>query len=128
MLRVTVDTNVIISALNFPGNSARILEMAENGTILLSVSDDILSEVERVLLRPQFGWTQEQIDSAILDLSGFTEHVRPTQRIAFQATPCPHCRRPYRAFTAHHTPLYPVRKAACYSKRSAYLGNLTGRP
>jgi uncharacterized protein len=55
--------------------------MAENGTILLSVSDDILSEVERILLRPKFGWTQEQIDTAILDLSGFTEHVRPTQRI-----------------------------------------------
>lgn len=55
--------------------------MAENGTILLAVSDDILSEVERVLLRPKFGWTQEQIDLAILDLSGFTEHVRPTQRI-----------------------------------------------
>jgi uncharacterized protein len=81
VLRVTVDTNVIISALNFPGNPARIIEMAENGTILLSVSEDILSEVERVLLRPKFGWTQEQIDTAILDLSGFTEHVRPTQRI-----------------------------------------------
>jgi putative PIN family toxin of toxin-antitoxin system len=62
VLRVTVDTNVIISALNFPGNPARILEMAENGTILLSVSDDILSEVERVLLRPKFGWTREEID------------------------------------------------------------------
>jgi uncharacterized protein len=81
VLRITIDTNIIISALNFSGNPARILDMAEAGDIRLAISDDILSEVERVLLRPKFGWSQERIDTAILDLSGFTEHVRPTQRI-----------------------------------------------
>jgi uncharacterized protein len=55
VLRVTCDTNVIISALNFPGNPARILDMAEAGTIRLAVSDAILNEVERVLRRPKFG-------------------------------------------------------------------------
>ena len=81
MLRITADTNIIISALNFSGNPARILDMAEAGDIRLAISDDILSEVERVLLRPKFGWTQERIDAAVLDISGFIEHVEPTQRI-----------------------------------------------
>ena len=81
MPRVTADTNVIISALNFSGNPARILDMAEEGSIRLVVSDDILDEVERVLRRPKFGWPQERIDDAIRQISGFTEHVQPTQRI-----------------------------------------------
>lgn len=81
MLRVTCDTNVIISALNFSGNPARILDMAADGAIRLAVSDDILSEVERVLRRPKFGWPQERIDNAIREISVFTEHVEPKQRI-----------------------------------------------
>lgn len=81
MLRVTADTNIIISALNFPGNPARILDMAEAGEIRLSVSDDILTEVERVLQRPKFGWTRKQIDDAIREFLTFTEHVEPKQRI-----------------------------------------------
>ena len=48
MLRVTADTNVIISGLNFSGNPRHVLEMAEDGAIHLAVSDAILDEVERV--------------------------------------------------------------------------------
>ena len=81
MLRVTADTNVIISALNFPGNPSRILDMAANGAIRLAVSDDILNEIERVLRRPKFGWPQEQIDDAIRRLGVFAEHVEPKQRV-----------------------------------------------
>jgi putative PIN family toxin of toxin-antitoxin system len=81
VLRITADTNVIISALNFSGNPARILDMAEAGEIRLAISDDILNEVERVLQRPKFGWTQEQVDGAIRGLSAFAEHVEPKQRI-----------------------------------------------
>jgi putative PIN family toxin of toxin-antitoxin system len=81
VLRITADTNVIISALNFSGNPARILDMAEAGEIRLAISNDILNEVERVLQRPKFAWTQEQVDGAIRGLSAFAEHVEPKQRI-----------------------------------------------
>jgi putative PIN family toxin of toxin-antitoxin system len=81
VLRITADTNVIISALNFSGNSARILDMVEAGEIRLAISNDILNEVERVLQRPKFGWTQEQVDGAIRGLSAFAEHVEPKQCI-----------------------------------------------
>jgi putative PIN family toxin of toxin-antitoxin system len=81
VLRVTVDTNIIISALNFSGSPLRILEMAAEGAIRLAVSDNILNEVERVLRRPKFGWSQERIDAAVRQISGFAEHVEPKQRI-----------------------------------------------
>jgi putative PIN family toxin of toxin-antitoxin system len=80
VLCVTSDTNVIVSALNFPGNPSRILDLAEAGEIRLAVSDDILNEVRRVLLRPKFGWTQDRVDAAIRQIAGFAEHVEPKQR------------------------------------------------
>ena len=81
MLRVTADTNVIISGLNFSGNPRHVLEMAEDGAIHLAVSDAILDEVERVLRRDKFGWPKEEIDKAIRQITRFTEHVEPKQRI-----------------------------------------------
>jgi predicted nucleic acid-binding protein len=75
VLCVTSDTNVIVSALNFPGNSSRILDLAEAGEIRLAVSDDILNEVKRVLLRPKFGWSQDRVDAAIRQIAGFAEHA-----------------------------------------------------
>ena len=79
MLRVTADTNVIISGLNFSGNPRHVLEMAEDGAIHLAVA--ILDEIERVLRRDKFGWPEEEIDKAIRQITRFTEHVEPKQRI-----------------------------------------------
>ena len=81
MLRVTADTNVIISGLNFSGNPRHVLEMAEDGAIHLAVSDAILDEVERVLRRDKFGWPEVEIDKAVRQITRFTEHVEPKQRI-----------------------------------------------
>jgi putative PIN family toxin of toxin-antitoxin system len=79
VLRITADTNVIVSA--FPGKSFAHLDLAEAGEIRLAVSDDILNEVSRVLLRPKFGWSQDRVDAAIRQIAGFAEHVEPEQRI-----------------------------------------------
>ena len=81
MLRVTADTNVFISGLNFRGNPRRVLEMAEEGQIHLAVSDDILEEIDRVLRREKFGWPDAEILRALTQISRFTEHVEPKQRI-----------------------------------------------
>ncbi len=55
--------------------------MAEDGAIHLAVSDAILDEVERVLRRDKFGWPEGEIDKAIRQITRFTEHVEPKQRI-----------------------------------------------
>jgi uncharacterized protein len=81
VLRVTADTNIFISGLNFAGAPRQILNLAESGAIHLAVSDDILDEVTRVLRREKFGWPEEEIDRALAQISRFAEHVEPKQRI-----------------------------------------------
>jgi putative PIN family toxin of toxin-antitoxin system len=81
VLRVTCDTNIYISGLNFSGNPRRVLDMAEEGMIHLSVSDNILNEIEEVLRRPKFGWPEAEIGRALKEIARFTEHVEPTQRV-----------------------------------------------
>jgi putative PIN family toxin of toxin-antitoxin system len=81
VLRVTADTNVIISGLNFSGNPRRILNLAEAGVIHLAVCDAILDEVASVLPREKFGWPEAEIEWALNQISRFAEHVESKQRI-----------------------------------------------
>jgi uncharacterized protein len=81
VLRVTADTNIFISGLNFAGLPRQILNLAESGAILLAVSDEILDEVTRVLRREKFGWPEVEIDRAVTQITRFTEHVESKQRI-----------------------------------------------
>lgn len=57
MIRVTADSNIYISALHFGGAPDKFLDLARTGVIHLSISDDILAEVTRVL-RDKFGWSK----------------------------------------------------------------------
>lgn len=58
-MRVVLDTNVIISGLNFPGNEWTVLELALRGWFELVLSWFILGEVDGVLTR-KYGWDHEQ--------------------------------------------------------------------
>jgi len=55
VLRVTLDTNIYVSALEFGGVGARLLGMARAGMIGIDVSDAILDELVTVL-RDDFAW------------------------------------------------------------------------
>ena len=80
MIRVTADSNIYISALNFGGTPDRLIELARIGVIQLAVSPAITEEVSRVL-RDKFGWEEEEIALALAQISGFTERVEPDSRI-----------------------------------------------
>jgi uncharacterized protein len=82
MHRITADTNVIISALNFPGKPRRVLNLAEEGVISLALSRPILDEVARVLRRPKFGWPEDQIVRALDQISRFAEHAAPRRALS----------------------------------------------
>ena len=49
MQRVTLGTNIYVSALNFGGAPAHLLGMAKEGTIRIDISDAIMAELVRVL-------------------------------------------------------------------------------
>jgi uncharacterized protein len=80
VLRVTLDTNIYVSGLNYRGNPYRTLELAREGKILVAVSDEILDEVERVL-QEKFHWPHRRAQQARRDIRDFAEHVTPSSHL-----------------------------------------------
>ena len=75
-MRVVLDTNVIVSGLNFPGNERMVLELALRGRFQLFLSWFILGEVSGVLTR-KFGWDQERAVRAISALQSAATTIEP---------------------------------------------------
>jgi len=81
LLRVTADTNILISGLNFRGGKPfQFLELAREGKIDLTVSGAILDEMADVLAR-KFDFTPEEIADARKRIAGMARTVRPAVQI-----------------------------------------------
>ncbi|MYC93984.1 MAG: putative toxin-antitoxin system toxin component, PIN family [Caldilineaceae bacterium SB0661_bin_32] len=78
-MRVVLDTNVIISGLNFRGNERLVLELARRGRFELYLSLFILQEAAGVLTR-KFGWSEERSTQVLRMLQSTAVVVEP-QRI-----------------------------------------------
>ena len=79
---VVLDTNVLISALAFPGSKPdQILARARRGELDLYVSPAILSEPERVL-RDKFRLSKQEVASRVRAIRRMAHLVHPTERIA----------------------------------------------
>ena len=77
-MRVVLDTNVIVSGLNFPGNERLVLELALRGRFELYLSPFILEEVEGVL-GGKFGWENGRLSQALKVLEDAATIVEPQQ-------------------------------------------------
>ena len=55
MYRITLDSNIYVSALNFGGAPIRVLGMARAGIVQIDISSAILNETFGVL-RDKFHW------------------------------------------------------------------------
>ena len=75
-MRVVLDTNVIVSGLNFPGNERLVLELALRGRFELCLSPFILEEVAGVLGR-KFGWDEELASQALRALGDAATVTEP---------------------------------------------------
>ena len=53
-MRLVLDTNVLISALLWPGTPTRLIDLASEGEIQLFTSRALLDELSETLLRPKF--------------------------------------------------------------------------
>ena len=78
-MRVVLDTNVIVSGLNFPGNERLTLELALRGRFELWLSPFILDEVAGVLRR-KFDWTEERSAQALRALGDAAAVIDPLRR------------------------------------------------
>jgi len=80
-MRITVDTNVLISALGWNGAEAAVIEMVLDSSLELCLSAQILSEFYRVVKYPKFGFTDEEIDGFVGRLLPHSIIVKPTRSI-----------------------------------------------
>jgi predicted nucleic acid-binding protein len=76
--RVTLDTNIYVSAFQFGG--MRLLHMAVDGDIEIAVSPAIIDEVIRVL-RDKFLWDGYRLHDARQQILGFARLVTPAHTL-----------------------------------------------
>ena len=84
-MRVALDTNVLLSALAFPGSKPdQVLHRVRRGEVELFLSAFILPELERIL-RDKFRFTKRQIDERVRIIRRLATLVEPRERIAVAA-------------------------------------------
>jgi putative PIN family toxin of toxin-antitoxin system len=81
MIKVVLDTNILISEILFGGKPRRILELAFRGEIQVCVSEPILEELKGVLRRPKFDFSAEVVQTILTELTGLADFVYPSQKI-----------------------------------------------
>jgi uncharacterized protein len=80
-LRVVLDTNVIVSGVNFfGGNEFQGLLLAFQGRINLYLSPSILAEVEEIL-RTKFRWPAGRLERTLALLQEWATVVQPTVEV-----------------------------------------------
>jgi putative PIN family toxin of toxin-antitoxin system len=78
--RVTLDSNIYLSALNFGGLPLLLLDMGVRGEIEIAISDAILQEVLRVQ-RDKFKAPPENLKRAKRLIEGCTHRVAPVETL-----------------------------------------------
>lgn len=81
MVRVVLDTNVLISAIHFGGKPRQILERAIRGEIRLCVSEPILEELKGVLERRKFNYAPETAQIIVTELIDISDFVNPSRTL-----------------------------------------------
>jgi len=80
-MRIVLDTNVLISALAFPGSKPdQILYRIRRGETELFISPFILSELDRVL-REKFRFTKKEAGVRVNAIRAIAHLITPTERI-----------------------------------------------
>lgn len=74
MRRVTLDSNVYISALNFGGKPLQVLELARARQIENAISNAIITETSRILYTKLY-WEPGDIQDAIEQILDFSTYV-----------------------------------------------------
>jgi uncharacterized protein len=80
-LKVVLDTNILVSAFVFPGGTPEaVYRAAIEGRITLVTSPPMLAELGRVL-STKFGWETARARSAVAQVAGIGDVVRPTETV-----------------------------------------------
>jgi uncharacterized protein len=88
MIRVVLDTNIVVSALLQPlGPSTQLLVLTLSGSLRLCLSGSIYAEYEEVISRPRFRRSPEIIAGTLRTIRETGVWVRPTEPVKACADP-----------------------------------------
>jgi putative PIN family toxin of toxin-antitoxin system len=84
MMRVVIDTNVVLSGLIKPASvPGQVLRAWRDGSIRLVLSEFLIEEIAVTLARPKIQalvpWPAAQIDRFVLELRAFCDVVEPAE-------------------------------------------------
>lgn len=93
MIRVVLDTNIIVSALLQPlGPPAQVFLLTLGGTVQMCVNGSVFAEYEEVIRRPRLRRTEETILSALETIQKKAFWVKPSAAVrACVPTPTTMC-------------------------------------
>lgn len=78
MIRVVLDTNVLVSALLSPtGWEDRVFKLALHGYVQLYISPPVLAEYERVLSSSKFAFSNPRVRSTLRHIAAAAHSVHP---------------------------------------------------
>lgn len=81
MIKVVLDTNILISAIVFGGKPREVLEAAIKGKIQIVLTENIIKELKGVLEGNKFQYPTEITDLIIQELEALAEIIKPKERI-----------------------------------------------
>ena len=81
MIKIVLDTNVLISAIVFGGKPRDILEKAIKGQIQLVLSEELIGELSGVLEGKKFKYPSEIMKLIITELEAIAEVVKPEKKL-----------------------------------------------
>ena len=78
MIRVVIDTNILVSSLLASGSPKAVLNLAYNQVFAWYVSDTVLKEYETVLAYPRLNIDQSDRRRTMTEIRKISQIVRPT--------------------------------------------------
>jgi uncharacterized protein len=82
MIRVVIDTNILVSALLRPeGLPAAVLILVFSGQVPLYVSDAVFAEYDEVIRRPHFKRSPDVIEGTLQSIRKLGHWVKPRYRV-----------------------------------------------
>jgi putative PIN family toxin of toxin-antitoxin system len=81
MLKIVLDTNVLVSSTIIQGKQFELLKLAKIEKIKLISSPQIIEEFKEVISREKFGFSEEQISNAIRQILDIAEIVIPKNKL-----------------------------------------------
>jgi len=79
--KVVLDTNILVSALNFPGNERKVFELFLEGEIEVFISPFILEELKETLER-KFKWNEIDVLEILKRIRDKANLIEPKIRIS----------------------------------------------